>query len=132
MTRRKKSVLDMGWDSAPKGRRKRGMADLIFKSKKRSRKTLGMSSMASGLASRLGGGRRRSRRTNGMASMLSNIISDRLTPTEREQIRNETEQAIQNDDQLSADRRDEGLTQRETFINRLVRVVRERFRKPVL
>lgn len=133
MARRKKSVFDLGWDNTPKDKR-RGMADLIFKTKKRSRKNpMGMSSMASGLAARMGtGGKRRSRRTNGMASMLSNIIRDRLTPTEREQIRNETEEAIQNDDQLSAERRDEGLTQREQFINRLVRAVRERFRKPVL
>ncbi len=81
-----------------------------------------------GLAKRFtrGLGKKR-RKAGGMADRIGAAIRDRLTPTERAEIQRETDRAIENDQDLLNRVSNNSLTpQGETFIQRLVRLVRAR------
>lgn len=84
------------------------------------------------LAERMGFGKKR-RRGGGIAEQAGRAFRrDRMGRTERLSLQNEIDATIENDDQLAATRSDHRLRQDETFIQRLIRLARERFRKPVL
>jgi hypothetical protein len=57
--------------------------------------------------------------------MVGQTLRDRMTPTERMQAQDAVDRAM-DDDHLSAFERDETLTGNESFIRRLVRLIRER------
>lgn len=83
----------------------------------------------SGLAGGLGlGDRMFKRRRGGMTSEVAQSLRDRLSPTERAEIREQVDRAIDADPQLRGDKSDADLTGNESFIHRLVRIVRNRLR----
>ncbi len=85
------------------------------------------------LANRLGlGGSKRRRRSGGLASRAAESWRDRMTPTERAQIRREIDEAVEDDPDMQAVKADYKLRQSSSWWYRVVYLVTKRFRKPVL
>jgi hypothetical protein len=84
------------------------------------------------LANRLGLGGRKRRRRGGMVSHAAQSWRDRLTPTERAQIRREIDEAVEDDPETQAVKADYKLHQSSSWWYRIVYLITKRFRKPVL
>ncbi len=139
MAKPKKSVFDKALGGSRRRRRRGswgGMADMMDGPRRgRKRKKSMLSEMTTAFDKRLsptkkalGFGRRR--RRGGMIAQVASSLRERWTPTQRAQYQQDADRAIDDDNYLSGRQQDEGLTQNETFIRRLVRLVGERLRRP--
>jgi hypothetical protein len=122
MARKRRSVFDkaLGGSRRKKGRRG-GMLGAYEATSKKSRKG-GMERFLN-----LGKPTRKKRKDWKIASGAARSLSNRLTPTERAQVAQAVDDELQNDPQLSNKVADAKLTGNENFIQRLTRIIRERF-----
>ena len=127
MSRRGRRSVMGGLGAAMRPDRRRRRKDRLIAASGFGRKKRGHSS---GLAAGLDLGDRlfSRRRRGGITSDAVRSLRDRLSPTERAEIRYQVDRAIDDDRQLSGQVSDAGMTQQESFITRLVRAVRERIR----
>ncbi|GAP11113.1 hypothetical protein BECAL_02298 [Bellilinea caldifistulae] len=85
------------------------------------------------LANRLGlGSGRRRRKSGGLANRAAQAWTDRLTPTEKAEIRREIDEAVEDDPETQAVKADYKLRQSSSWWYRIVYLITKRFRKPVL
>lgn len=84
------------------------------------------------LSDRLGLGSKRRRRRGGIVNQAGQAWVDRLTPTQRAQIREEIDEAVNDDPDTQAIKSDYKLRQSSSWWYRIVYLVTKRFRKPVL
>lgn len=124
---KKKSAFDaLGGALGHSGRRRRKSRGLIAASGfgRRGRKRSGGLSKFLALGDRVTG--RRSGRHGGLAAQAFRSLQDRMSPTEEAQIKNAADRAMEDDKDLRAMKNDSDLTQNENFVQRLIRLARER------
>ncbi len=132
-----KSLMDRAF-STPRGRRRhRSVFDRALGGHKKRRGRGGMAGamtsltnpkLAHGLEKHLDlpSQKRKKTKDRGMARDVVRSLKDRLTPTERAEIRREVDESIERDQWLRSKKAEAGLTEREGFFRRLVRIARER------
>jgi hypothetical protein len=139
MTRKKKSLFDLALGGGRRKRSRGGLADVHLGRKPKKARSRGLAGAFEVASRKQRKGRelsdylnfsdskkRRRRREWKVVRDVATTLTRRLTRTERLEAQEAAERVLQQDTRLGQHVRDEALTGNESFVRRLVRLVRER------
>jgi hypothetical protein len=134
MSKRNKSAFDSLGGALSSRRRRgkgKGLASMLPSTSRKKKGRGKKKDLAShmNLGRGFSSGRRRRSSGGGIAKWAGKALRERLTPTERQQVAQEADEAIDNDQQLHDKVQDAKLAGNQTFIDRLVKIVRDRIAK---